>query len=84
MVDLVYWSFVMALTPVALGLAWRLISDVGDRIGLGRSRAFEDAEPRGSLPLLNFHQPSGCISVAGRTSCPGTARSWAPNRRGPS
>ena len=26
MIDLVYWSFVIALTPWALGLGWRLIA----------------------------------------------------------
>jgi hypothetical protein len=34
MIGLVFWSFVIALTPVALGLAWNLISQVGRGIGL--------------------------------------------------
>jgi hypothetical protein len=29
MVDLILWSFVMALTPWALGLGWRLIAGGG-------------------------------------------------------
>jgi hypothetical protein len=84
MVDLVLWSFVLVLTPVALGLAWKLIYTVGDLIGLGLSRAFEGAEQGRSLRPLNFNPPSGYLSTAGRTPCPGTGRSLAPNRRGPS
>ena len=34
MIGLVLWSFVIALTPVALGLAWELISQVVRGIGL--------------------------------------------------
>ena len=33
MIELVAWSFVMALTPLALGLVWELISKIGDVIG---------------------------------------------------
>jgi hypothetical protein len=29
-VDLVQWSFAIALTPMALDLAWRLIVGIGD------------------------------------------------------
>jgi hypothetical protein len=36
-VDLVFWSFVIALIPVALGLAWELISGLGAWIGRGLS-----------------------------------------------
>jgi hypothetical protein len=38
--DLVIWSFVLVLTPVALGLAWKLIGNLGNRISLGLVRAF--------------------------------------------
>ena len=75
MLDLVLWSFVIALTPVALGLAWKLISRVGDLIGLGLSRAFEDAKQWRPLHPLSFSPPSGSLSTAGRTPCPGTGRS---------
>ena len=37
MLDLVVWTFVLALTPVALGLALKLISGVGDLIDFGQS-----------------------------------------------
>jgi hypothetical protein len=37
-IDFVLWSFVIALTPVALGLAWKLIR-MGHWIGLGLSYA---------------------------------------------
>ncbi len=35
MIDLVVWSFVIALVPVALDLARRLISGAGDLLGHG-------------------------------------------------
>ncbi len=35
MVDLVPWSFAIALTPMALGLACRLISGIGNTSGPG-------------------------------------------------
>jgi hypothetical protein len=82
MVDLVLWSFVISLAPVALGLTWKLISGTGDLIGRGLSWAFESAEQWGPLRPLNFNPPSGFISMAGRTPCPGTGRSLASNRRG--
>ena len=84
MVDLVLWSFVTALTPVALGLAWKLIFGIGNVIGLWLSWAFEDAEQWGPLCPLSFDPPSGSLSVAGRTPYSGIGRSSAPNRRGTS
>jgi hypothetical protein len=50
LLDLVLWSFVVALTPVVLGLAWKRIPWVVDENGLGLSRAFADAEPMRGLP----------------------------------
>jgi hypothetical protein len=46
-VDLVLASFVVALTPMVLGLAWNLISGIGDRIDRAIARASESAEPWG-------------------------------------
>jgi hypothetical protein len=83
-IDLVLWSFVLALAPVALGLSWKLISGIGRLIGLGLSRAFEGAEQWRSLRPLSFDPPSSSISMAGRTPCPGTGRFLATDRRGPS
>jgi hypothetical protein len=81
MLWLVLWSFELVLAPVALGLAWQLISWIGRRIGLGLVRAVEGAEPRSSLHLLRLDPPSGSIPMAGRTQRLGTGRSWAPDRR---
>ena len=50
MVNLVLGSFVIALTPVALGSAWKLVSGTLHWIALGLSRAFADAEPWGPSP----------------------------------
>jgi hypothetical protein len=82
--NLVFWSFVVALTPAALGSAWKLVSGILHWIALKVSRAFEEAEHRGWLRPVSFNQPSGCISVADGTSWLGAARSWAPDRRVPS
>jgi hypothetical protein len=49
MLELVIWSFGMALTPWALGLAWKPISGVGDLICSGHSRALEEAKRRRTL-----------------------------------
>jgi hypothetical protein len=78
-VNLVFWSFAVALTPVAMGLAWKLVSEIPHWIALGLSRAFEDAEPWGPLRPLNFDPPSGCIAMTGKTSRRGTGRSWTTN-----
>jgi len=71
-IDLVLWSFVLALTPVALGLTWKLISRVGDLFGLRPSRACQDAEQWRLVRPLNFNPPSGSISVACRGPFTGT------------
>jgi hypothetical protein len=74
-VNLVFGSFVVALTPVVVGLAWKLASGIPHWIALGLSRAFEDVRRGGPPGPLNFDPPSGCIAMARRTSCPGTGRS---------
>jgi hypothetical protein len=43
MAHIVLWSFVMALTPVVLALAWKLISGIGNLSGLKPSRAPQGA-----------------------------------------
>jgi hypothetical protein len=72
-IDLVFWSFVIALTPLAPSLIWELFSGLKDWIGRGVARAFADAEPWGSFRPVSFSQSSGCISVVGRRSGPRTA-----------
>lgn len=83
MIDLVFWSFVIVLAPVALALAWSLISGVGDLIGLGLSRAFEGAEQRRPLRPLSLTPPPGSFWANGRTPSPGTGRFLTPKHRGP-
>jgi hypothetical protein len=82
--ELVIWSFAVALAPVALGLAWKLVSGMGNWVGLGVSRAFESVEQRGPRHPLDFNPPSCPTSMAARALYPGIGRSWAPNCRGPS
>ena len=62
MIRLVLWSFVMALTPVALGLAWKLISGMGRLIGLRFARAFEGAEQWRSPRPPSFDRESSSVS----------------------
>ena len=46
MVDFLRWSFVIALIPLALDLAWNLISVVANGITLRLSRPARNADPR--------------------------------------
>ena len=70
MVTLVFWLFVVALTPVVFGLVGKLIAV----IALGFWPGFEDPVPWVSSHALNFDHPSGCLTMAGRTSRPVTRR----------
>ena len=51
MLDFVLWSFAMVLVPVALGLAWTLISRIADWIGLSLAQALKSAEKPRPLVL---------------------------------
>lgn len=51
MVDLVLWSFVIALSPVALGLTWNLVSGLGCLIGV---RSASASESRGLSGIPSF------------------------------
>ena len=53
MVNLVLGSFVIALTPVALGLAWNLVSEIAHWIAFEVSRAFKGTEAAG--PMTGCH-----------------------------
>ena len=80
--DLVLASFVLALTPMALDLVWRLATGIGDWIDRGFTRAADETESGGSLLPLNQILPSSCLSAAAGIPCPDAARSWGSNRRG--
>jgi hypothetical protein len=71
-VNLVYWSFVVALTPITLDLAWKLVSTLPHGTNLGLSGGFEDADPWGSTHSLKLDSRSGCITMARRPSRPGS------------
>lgn len=64
MIDLVIWSFVMALAPVAVGLAWKGISGVLGWIELGLLGAFGGAGPASSPVLTLRPGQSGLHSPA--------------------
>ncbi|MGA2701982.1 MAG: hypothetical protein ABSH35_12920 [Isosphaeraceae bacterium] len=49
MADLVLWSFVVGLTPLALGLGWMLISSVGDLMWYRHSQTLEQVRRRRRL-----------------------------------
>jgi hypothetical protein len=81
-VNLVFWSFVITLTPVVLGSVWKLVYGISHWMVLGLSRAWMSAEPWGPPRPLNFNPPSGSMAMAGGLLRPGTGRSWVPNRGG--
>jgi hypothetical protein len=64
MFSLATWSIVLALTPVVLGVAWKLVFGMSHAITLGLSQAF--AEGLGRPRALNFNHPSGCVAMADR------------------
>ena len=64
MFNLVLWSFVVAITPVAFGLTWKLISGVGDLVALRLSQALDNARAWGHPHTLHFDSPSVCLSRA--------------------
>lgn len=69
MLDLVLWSSMLALTPLALltlGLAWRLISRVGDWMIFQDHDVLFEIEPRRPLCSLN-HDP---LSSSGSMTLP--------------
>jgi hypothetical protein len=44
MLDLVIWTFVLAVMPLALGLGWSLISGVVEFIRVRQTRSLEEAK----------------------------------------
>ncbi len=70
--NLMFWSWVVALTPITLDLAWRLVSGIPHWIALGLSRIIVDVKSWASPRPLNFDPPWGWIAMAGRTSSPRT------------
>jgi len=81
--DLVLALFVIALTPMALDLAWRLAVAIGDWIGRGFTWATEETEPWRSLHPLSEVRPSDYPPAAARSRRQDAARSWSSNRQGP-
>jgi len=67
--DLVRWSFVIAITPLTLSLAWNLFSQLGNRIALGLSRPSVHNDPRGLSRTINHQRASGYISKSGWYPC---------------
>ena len=82
--DLVLWCFVIALTPVAMGLASDLVSGLMDRIVRELSRAIAHAKQPRALRAVSFNHPLGCISAAGSVSRPYTGRFRATDHMEPS
>jgi hypothetical protein len=76
---LVLASFVIALTPVVLDLAWRLASWIGQ----AHTPAVEGRESSVPLPSVKRARPSIWFSSAAGFPCPGAASPWASDRRGP-
>ncbi len=84
MLWLVLWSFVVTLTPLVLGLVWKLTSAIGRRIRLGLMRAVASGNRSKVLPPLGFVPRPSPISVTGSSLCLRGRGTWAPQRRGSS
>jgi hypothetical protein len=78
--DLVRWSFVVALTPLALGLASRLILLVANSIARGTARPSANDEPCGQVHTVSRQRASRYIAVSGWTASKETNDLW--RRRG--
>ena len=65
MFDLVRWSFVVALTPLALSLAWRLILLIANSIAVGLARPSLDDEPGGPHQTVTRQPTPSSISLSG-------------------
>ena len=59
MVKLVFSSFVIALTPVAVGLAWKGISALGDWFGLRRLASIRGCRSVEVDPYCKFQKDKG-------------------------
>jgi hypothetical protein len=70
MFSLATWSIVLALTPLVLSAAWKLVFGISHAITLGFTEAYEYGDGWGSPPTLNFNHPSGCVAVANRRLSP--------------
>ncbi len=60
--DLVLWSFMLGLTPLALALGWKLFSSVGDLLWYRHSRTLEQVRRRRRL----CPQTSASYRILGR------------------
>ena len=68
MLNFVLWSLTIAITPWALGLAWMLISGIGDVIGFRRSRGPAEDQQEGFLSPLSLNPLSSSGSISGRST----------------
>jgi hypothetical protein len=71
-IDLLLWSFVLALAPVAIGLSWKLVSAVGHQI----SEAFMHALRWEDMRPWSLDLPSGPRLSRGRTPCTESGVAW--------
>jgi hypothetical protein len=78
--DLVRWSFVIAITPLALSLAWRLISLLGNAIVFRLARSYASDRLRGFRHNISRQCTSRYISASGWTPSMGSGRSLSSPR----
>jgi hypothetical protein len=81
--ELVIWSFMVVLTPVALGMAWKLTAGIGKWTGVGLSSAFGVTEPRRIPCRLDIYPPRDPLGMAGRMPRPCAGRTWTFHPREP-
>jgi hypothetical protein len=65
MLDLVGWTFVLALIPLALGLTWSLISGAVDLIRVRHARSVVEAKRSNALWSLDLDSLASSGSFGG-------------------
>jgi hypothetical protein len=70
MIQFVWWSFAMALTPLALGLGWRLATALFAWLNPDLNRPTQAATPRMHVQPLSCSLSSSSISISGLRSLP--------------
>jgi hypothetical protein len=74
MIQFVWWSFAMALTPLALGLVWRLATTLFAWLNPDSARTTRAATQRTHVQPLSCSLSSSSISISGLRRFPESTR----------
>ena len=76
MIELVLWSFVMALTPLALGLLWRLVTGAIASFDASSTRRTRSPGKQAHVQSLSCSLSSSSITLSGFRPFAAAARPW--------